>query len=114
MGNANAAFGKSKEKRTDCPLETLALVLDGSGFPKQSEIFTCNASEPATLEKMLHKLTPQAASPQITVVLDAEIATEESIAWLVENHYPLSRREPQTPSAVQCGNSASVGYFTDQ
>ena len=87
VSNANAAFGKSKEKRTDCPLVTLALVLDGSGFPKQSEIFAGNASEPATLEKMLNKLSPQAASPQPTVVLDAGIATEENIAWLVEHHY---------------------------
>ena len=86
-GNANAAFGKSKEKRTDCPLVTLALVLDGSGFPKQSEIFAGNASEPATLEKMLDKLTSQAVSPTPTVVLDAGIATEENIAWLVGNHY---------------------------
>ena len=31
--NANAAFGKSKEKRSDCPLVTLALVLDARGFP---------------------------------------------------------------------------------
>ena len=38
-GNANAAFGRSKEKRSDCPLVTLALVLDGSGFVKRSEIF---------------------------------------------------------------------------
>jgi hypothetical protein len=30
--NALAARGRSKEKRSDCPLVTLALVLDGSGF----------------------------------------------------------------------------------
>jgi len=35
-GNANAAFGRSKEKRSDCPLVTLALVLDASGFAKRS------------------------------------------------------------------------------
>ena len=87
VSNANAAFGKSKEKRTDCLLVTLALVLDGSGFPRQSEIFAGNASEPATLEKMLDKLTSNAQRPQPTVVLDAGIATEENIAWLVEHHY---------------------------
>jgi hypothetical protein len=37
--NDNAAFGRSKEKRTDCPLVTLALVLDGSGFPKKNAYF---------------------------------------------------------------------------
>ncbi len=85
--NANAALGKSKEKRSDCPLVTLALVLDGSGFPKKSEIFAGNVSEPATLEKMMRKLAAGEATHAPTVVLDAGIATEENIAWLVENHY---------------------------
>ena len=30
--NTKAQCGRSKEKRTDCPLVTLGLVLDGSGF----------------------------------------------------------------------------------
>lgn len=85
--NANAAFGRSKEKRSDCPLVTLALVLDGSGFIKKSEIFPGNASEPQTLEKMIHQLAPEKRSTAPTVVLDAGIATEENIAWLVANHY---------------------------
>jgi hypothetical protein len=36
--NPKAKRGHSKEKRSDCPLVTLALVLDGSGFPKRSEV----------------------------------------------------------------------------
>ena len=52
-GNAKAQRGHSKEKRTDCPLVTLALVLDASGFPKRSEVFAGNVSEPATLKQML-------------------------------------------------------------
>lgn len=83
--NENAAFGRSKEKRADCPLVTLAMVLDGSGFPKKSEVFAGNASEPKTLDKMLQKLVPGAQAP--TVVLDAGIATEDNIAWLVANGY---------------------------
>ena len=49
-GNAKAQRRHSKEKRSDCPLVTLALVLDGSGFPKRSEVFAGNVSEPATLK----------------------------------------------------------------
>ena len=55
-GNAKAKRGHSKEKRSDCPLVTLALVLDASGFPKRSEVFEGNVSEPKTLEKMLQRL----------------------------------------------------------
>jgi transposase len=87
QGNSNAALGKSKEKRTDCPLVTLALVLDGSGFPKRSEVFAGNASEPQTLAQMVGKLAQDKADAPPTVVLDAGIATEENIAWLVEHHY---------------------------
>ena len=87
QGNANAALGKSKEKRSDCPLVTLALVLDASGFPKRSEIFAGNISEPKTLAQMLGKLASGHTDSTPTVVLDAGIATEENIAWLVENGY---------------------------
>jgi len=87
QGNANAALGHSKEKRSDCPLVTLALVLDGSGFPKRSEVFEGNASEPKTLAEMVGKLTATDSSHTPTVVLDAGIATEENIAWLVDNGY---------------------------
>ena len=86
-GNPKAKHGHSKEKRTDCPLVTLGLVLDASGFPKRSEVFEGNISEPKTLEKMLQRLclAPGAVAP--TVVLDAGIATEENLAWLTKQGY---------------------------
>lgn len=86
-GNANAAFGRSKEKRSDCVLVTLALVLDASGFPKRSEVFAGNASEPKTLAAMVGKLASKQTGTTPTVVLDAGIATEENIAWLREHEY---------------------------
>ena len=57
MANANAAFGRSKETRSDCPLVTLARVLDSSGFPKRSAVFAGNASEAKTLAHMLSELS---------------------------------------------------------
>jgi transposase len=86
-GNDNAARGRSKEKRSDAPLVTLALVLDSSGFPKKSEIFAGNVSEPSTLAEMVGKLVDADAPHAPTVVLDAGIASEENIAWLVEHGY---------------------------
>ena len=35
-GNRKARRGRSKEKRSDCPLVTLGMVLDGSGFTRRS------------------------------------------------------------------------------
>ena len=40
-----ARRGHSKEKRSDCPLLTLGLVLDGSGFVRRSQVFTGNVRE---------------------------------------------------------------------
>lgn len=79
-----AQRGHSKEKRSDCPLITLALVLDGSGFPRRSEHFAGNISEAGTLAVMLKKLE---VKPESTVILDAGIATEENIQWLRDNNY---------------------------
>jgi transposase len=76
--------GEAKEKRSDRPLITLGLVLDGSGFPRTSELFPGNASEPETLEVMLTRLDSREGS---TVVMDAGIASEENITWLVEHGY---------------------------
>ena len=88
--NALAANGHSKEKRSDCPLVTLGLVLDSSGFPRRSRVYKGNVSEPTTLAEMLQGLEEGRASTELkpTVVMDAGIATEENIAWLQENQYP--------------------------
>jgi transposase len=82
--NPAAQRGRSKEKRNDCPLVTLGLVLDGGGFPRASQIFPGNASEPKTLQKMLENLNGRAGS---TVVLDAGIASQANLDWLVEQGY---------------------------
>jgi hypothetical protein len=87
MANAKAKRGHSKEKRSDCPLVTLALVLDGQGFPKRSETFEGNVSEPKTLAALLARLSRSRRGSGATVVLDAGLATEENIAWLREQSY---------------------------
>jgi transposase len=87
VGNPKAKRGHSKEKRSDCPLVTLALVLDGSGFIQRSRVFEGNVSEPKTLEEMLRRLSPPPSDPGPTVVLDAGIATQENIEWLKAQDY---------------------------
>ena len=76
-GNERAKFGHSKQKRFDCPLVTLGLVLDGSGFVRRSRVFDGNVSEAGTLEEMLAGLD---APSSALVIMDRGIATEENIA----------------------------------
>ena len=94
--NEWAAHGKSKEKRSDCPLVTLGLVLDGSGFPKRSKVFKGNAVESKTLAEMIRELDHQSGDKNQEVlyektkpliVMDAGIATEKNVSWLKNNNY---------------------------
>lgn len=83
-GNRKAKRGHSKEKRTDCPLVTLGLVLDGSGFIRRSQTFAGNVNEGTTLAEMLRGLQAPAGA---LVILDRGIATAANVAWLVEHGY---------------------------
>src|SRR5665811_1242137 len=87
--NPKAQFGRSKEKRSDCPLVTLGLVLDGNGFPLSSQVFPGNASEPATLALMLDGLQGKNPLPseKPVIIMDAGIASADNIAWLSERGY---------------------------
>lgn len=92
--NSKAHFGHSKEKRSDCPLVTLGLVLDADGFPKKSGFFDGNTSEPGTLKDMIDTLSSQDKRPLI--VLDAGCATEINLKWLKDQDYGyivVSRRK---------------------
>jgi transposase len=82
--NPKAQRGHSKEKRTDCPLVTLGLVLDGSGFVRRSECFDGNVVEGTTLAGMLRSLD---APPGALIVMDRGLAAEENLTWLREQGY---------------------------
>ena len=82
--NDKALHGHSKEKRSDCPLVTLGLVLDGSGFVRRSQTFEGNVSEGPTLQVMLTGLKAPLGA---LIIMDAGIATQANIDWLIENKY---------------------------
>jgi hypothetical protein len=77
-GNPKAQRGHAKEKRSDGPLVTLGLVLDGSGFVRRSQTFDGAVTEGTTLDGMLQGLgAPRGA----LVVMDAGIATADNTLW---------------------------------
>ena len=101
-GVTKAARGRSKEKRSDAKIVTLAVVLDSSGFVKNSQIFKGNISEPSTLKEMIDGLdiakkdlaentqTLLESNNQDTkslVVMDAGIASQENIDYLAKSGY---------------------------
>ena len=79
-----AKRGHSKEKRSDCPLLTLGLMLDASGFVRRSQVFAGNVREHHTLAGMLAALRAPAGA---LVVMDRGVATEDQVTWLRDNGY---------------------------
>jgi thiol:disulfide interchange protein len=89
INSEKAKFGRSKEKRSDAKLLSLALVVNAEGFIKYSKIYSGNISEPSTLLETIESLS-QAASyshRNPVVVMDAGISTEDNLKMLKENNY---------------------------
>lgn len=84
-----AKYGRSKEKRNDCPLVVLALVVNVEGFVKYSSVYQGNMSDSKTLSDMIDKLqiATSVNGRKATVVIDAGIATEENLQMILAKEY---------------------------
>ena len=92
--SAIARHGRSKEKRSDCPLIVLALVVNVEGFIKYSAIYEGNKADCDTVEAMIDKLVTSTAhlsrskeSPKPIVVMDAGIATKENLKMITDKKF---------------------------
>lgn len=80
--NPKAKHGVSKEKRTDCPLVTIGLLVDERGFISKSKFLEGSVSEPKTLECAIQALECTGDLCKPTIVIDAGIATDDNLKWL--------------------------------
>ena len=87
--NPKAMRGNSKEKRSDCPLLSLGLALDDSGFPIAHEVFEGNRHDSKTLVDMVvalqARMSPMEGKPVIMV--DGGVASSENIEHLRKEGY---------------------------
>jgi hypothetical protein len=83
-GSLLARYGRSKEKRSDCKIVVLALVVNPQGFIKYSAIYEGNVQDCSTLRSIVENLrtNTSASAKKAIVVMDAGIATEENLAML--------------------------------
>ena len=98
-GSQIARYGKSKEKRDDCPLVVFTAVINAEGFIRHSRIYEGNQPDAESLEEMIADLekaygqtqtsaqSKAAQSVRPTVVMDAGIATEDNLSLLREKGY---------------------------
>ena len=82
-----AKFGRSKEKRSDCRLVVLALVVNIYGFIKHSSIHEGNFSDSQGLDKVIQSLDQTTGSLKPLIVLDAGIATKKNLALIRSKGY---------------------------
>ena len=102
-GNGLARRVHSKEKRSDCPLVSVSLVVDRSGRPIASRINPGNPSEPENLVSVLDRLDallsttlPGMTVAKPTLVMDRGIATRSNILLMKTRDFPycLIERRP--------------------
>ena len=97
-----AKFGRSKEKRSDCKIVVLALVINAEGFIKYSGIFEGNIQDCKTLENIVKALRAKTSTTgRAIVVIDAGIATDENLAMLTENGFDYV-----------CVSRSKIKYYT--
>jgi transposase len=83
-----AQFGRSKEKRSDAKLVSLAMLTNGHGFCCRSKLYAGNISEPKTLKEVIDDLeksslqSPSLFAGKPVAVMDAGIATKENLLYL--------------------------------
>ncbi len=88
QGSKIAAYGRSKEKRYDCPLVVFTGVINAQGFIRHARIYEGNKADVDTIEDMLADLEKHCtAGNRPTVVMDAGIASEDNLALVAQKGY---------------------------
>ena len=82
-------YGRSKEKRNDCKLLVLALVVNRHGFPKHYQLFEGRMQDYDSFVRIIDELDVHMTSLGVSpiVVMDAGIATAENLDLLRKRGY---------------------------
>lgn len=111
-GSMLARYGRSKEKRSDCPLVVFTGVINAEGFIRHSRIYEGNKPDSATLSDMITDLEHYSdRNSKKTVVLDAGIATKDNLQLLREKGYKyvcVSRSQVKDYTTEQLKNQVKV------
>lgn len=85
-----AKFGRSKEKRSDARLISLALVINVFGFVKYSKIYSGNISDGSTLEQTINDIEagmPAGSTGKPVIAMDAGFSSDANIKMLKDKGY---------------------------
>lgn len=82
-----AAFGYSRDKRSDKKQIILGLVIDKYGFPLWAEIFPGNTADKSTLKTQILKLKERLKIKDVIIVGDRGLMSKKNILEIVEGKY---------------------------
>ena len=83
-----ADWGRSKERRNDCPLVVFTGVINADGFIRHWRIYEGNKADDTTLPDMLADLQAHShPCSRPTIVMDAGIATDDNLALIRDKGY---------------------------
>ena len=120
INNPKAKYGHSKEKRKDCKLVTLGLIIDDKGFPKRTKVMTGNQYEPDSLLGMISQLENKTIAEleqskgikkDRTVVMDAGIGLDRNLTMLKEHGYDyisVARSKPISEKEIKSENLKKI------
>ena len=104
--------GNSKEKRTDCPLLSVGLVLNREGFPVVHKVFAGNTSDSKTILDIVKELRAAAGDTgRPTVVLDGGMATAANLELLLANNCDYVVNGKRTTRQNFASDFADTGNF---
>lgn len=111
-----AAFGRSKEKRSDAKLLVLAVVVNTNGFIKYSQFYKGNMSDSKTLKKTIEDMEQRSgtAHSKKLVVIDAGIATEKNLEMLRDKKYDYLCVSRRKIAEYEAQTTKDVVELTDQ
>ena len=81
-------YGRSKEKRSDCPIVVLGAVVNTDGFLVRTQMFSGNTGDCATMQDIMNDLDKSLKGDhKKIVVMDAGISTADNLKWLRDHNY---------------------------
>jgi hypothetical protein len=79
--SSKAKRGYSKEKRYDCLLESIAIVIDSNSYVRTNKFYPGNVSEYQTLPEVIEILNPKKGS---VLVMDCGISSEQNLGIILD------------------------------
>jgi transposase len=117
-GNPEAKHGHSKEKRSDCPLVSLALAYSQDGLPLGHKVFAGNQNDATSFPEVLARLQADwkdlcAKDQRPLFVMDCGIGTAPNLLLLRQSGYDYLVSERRSTRAEYESFFASLEGFSE-